>query len=279
MERTNQRPESANTEPGRSARVAAAAPAPPAAWPTQLQSRLGNAGVQRLLQARLTVSQPDDPYEQEAERVADRAMRMPAPAVATLGSAGAAVQRRCPSCEQEIDPQPLAEAAPILTRPLVQPMPLQRQQQAAGAEPGHQPRAASGAAALARQPEPGAQEPDEQEPPEPGAYAELAMPEDPAPLQRRADAVGDAAQVSAEVDDAIGGLAGRGAPLPEPIRAFMEPRFGADFSAVRVQPMRRPMRWHGPWMPRPSRLAPIWSSAPVATPPRPLPASTCWRMN
>jgi hypothetical protein len=45
----------------------------------------GNLAVQRLfnagaLQAKLSVSQPDDPYEQEADHLADRIMRMPEPA-------------------------------------------------------------------------------------------------------------------------------------------------------------------------------------------------------
>jgi hypothetical protein len=43
------------------------------------------------IQRRLTVSQPDDPSEREAERVAERVMRMAAPMV----------QRKCESCEEE----------------------------------------------------------------------------------------------------------------------------------------------------------------------------------
>jgi len=45
------------------------------------------------VQAKLTVSQPDDPFEQEADRVADRVMRMEAP--------GVTVQRKCAGCEEE----------------------------------------------------------------------------------------------------------------------------------------------------------------------------------
>jgi hypothetical protein len=40
----------------------------------------------------LTINQPGDPYEQEADRVADRVMRMPAPVT---------VQRRCTTCDEE----------------------------------------------------------------------------------------------------------------------------------------------------------------------------------
>jgi hypothetical protein len=47
-----------------------------------LQKTIGNQAVQRLfksghLQAKLKIGQPNDIYEQEAERVADQVMRMP----------------------------------------------------------------------------------------------------------------------------------------------------------------------------------------------------------
>src|ERR687885_699911 len=50
------------------------------------QRALGNQAVQRLLltgtlQAKLRVGQPNDAYEQEADRVADTVMRMPEPEV------------------------------------------------------------------------------------------------------------------------------------------------------------------------------------------------------
>lgn len=64
----------------------------------KLQQQIGNQAVQRLLQSRyiqakLTIGQPNDKYEQEADRVADRIMypkgtslraRMPAPTATTL---------------------------------------------------------------------------------------------------------------------------------------------------------------------------------------------------
>ena len=48
----------------------------------KLQQQIGNQAVQRLLQprhiqAKLTIGQPNDKYEQEADRVADQVMRMP----------------------------------------------------------------------------------------------------------------------------------------------------------------------------------------------------------
>lgn len=58
------------------------------------------------LQTKLTVSQPGDPFEQEADRVADRVMRMAAPpshadqlsfSALDIGT----LQRKCASCEEE----------------------------------------------------------------------------------------------------------------------------------------------------------------------------------
>jgi peptidoglycan hydrolase-like protein with peptidoglycan-binding domain len=68
----------------------------------RLQAMHGNQGVQRLLrggvlQRKLTINQPGDAFEQEADRVAEKVMRMPDPAatrepVATSGM-GARLQR------------------------------------------------------------------------------------------------------------------------------------------------------------------------------------------
>jgi len=63
------------------------------------RNALGNQALLRTLrhsqptiQRKLTVNQPGDVYEQEADRVADHVMRMSAPV---------SVQRQCPTCEQE----------------------------------------------------------------------------------------------------------------------------------------------------------------------------------
>lgn len=51
-----------------------------------LQRTIGNQAVQRLfksgiLQAKLRIGQPNDIYEQEADRVAEQVMNMPKPAI------------------------------------------------------------------------------------------------------------------------------------------------------------------------------------------------------
>src|SRR5688572_7317126 len=65
----------------------------------------GNLATQRLLRsgairAKLAISQPGDPSEQEADRVADHIMRMPEPSL----------QRTCAACESGATPCPKCEA-------------------------------------------------------------------------------------------------------------------------------------------------------------------------
>jgi len=149
-----------------------------------LRQRLGNQGVQRLMseiishskgsaqtrspaiQAKFTVSQSADAHEQEADRVANAVMRMPAadvqeiPVVSSTMSTSK-VQRLCSNCEEEIGRGPATQ--------------VQRRVHAAGAP--------------------------------------LVEPSTAANIQA---------------------LRGSGQALPEATRAFFEPRFGADFSQVRV---------------------------------------------
>lgn len=75
---------------------------PSAAWrghPPKVRQVLGS----HKLQAKLTVGQPNDKYEQEADRIADQVTQMPAKA--TLDIAGKtktpSVQRLCTECEEE----------------------------------------------------------------------------------------------------------------------------------------------------------------------------------
>jgi Domain of unknown function (DUF4157) len=53
------------------------------------------------IQPKLAVSMPGDPCEQEADRVAERVLRMPEPVTQRAGAPGAAGQSSCPTCEQE----------------------------------------------------------------------------------------------------------------------------------------------------------------------------------
>src|SRR5207253_2021013 len=76
----------------------------------------GNQAVQRLLrsrmiQAKLKVSTPGDKYEQEADRVADAVMRLPAAGGMNAGQSETnardlGIQRMCGECEEELHRQP-----------------------------------------------------------------------------------------------------------------------------------------------------------------------------
>jgi hypothetical protein len=58
-------------------------------------------GMPLFLQPKLAISQPGDSYEQEADRVADQAMRMPDPIVQRQCAACAAGGPLCPACEED----------------------------------------------------------------------------------------------------------------------------------------------------------------------------------
>lgn len=53
------------------------------------------------MQAKLEIGAVDDPLEREADRVADRVMRIPDPAKVESGTAGERMQRKCSACEEE----------------------------------------------------------------------------------------------------------------------------------------------------------------------------------
>ena len=136
----------------------------------ELHQSLGNHRIQRLLQAKLGVSHPDDIYERQVHRVADEVMRMPEPAGlwAAFGSssAPARIQRLCAECEEGLQRQmPMEEEQPL----------VQGKREGAGLEEG-----------------------------------------------------------AAAIEPYVDGLAARGEPLAPGTRAFFEPRFAADFSAVRI---------------------------------------------
>jgi hypothetical protein len=184
--------------------------APTAEARVSVQATLGNQAVQRALlsdlglQAKLTVNVPGDPYEQEADRVADTVMRMSddsAPGIAgglpLLGrlqrrsahcegeherTVVGHIQRRCAHCEQE-------RALETTTR---SGFPLQRA--CAACEQEHEEE-------LHRKPAG-----DSSQPPE----------------------------ATQDVERRIGTLRDAGSTLSPDVRAVTEPRFGRDFGGVRV---------------------------------------------
>ncbi|HXO17175.1 MAG TPA: hypothetical protein VN909_03315, partial [Candidatus Dormibacteraeota bacterium] len=69
-----------------------------------------------FIHAKLTVGAPDDPLEREADRIADRVMRMPV--TQDRYAAEATVRRACcSSCEQEDSVQRYSGASTSLAKP------------------------------------------------------------------------------------------------------------------------------------------------------------------
>jgi hypothetical protein len=168
-----------------------------------LQRVAGNRAVTRLIQTKLSVGPAGDRYEQEADRVAEQVMSMQPPSPTRRG-AGGEVQRQAPE-EEEIQTKPLA--ASII--PLVQ-----RQEVPEEEEIQTKPLAQ-------RQ----AEEEEAQMLPSPlrrGAGGEV---------QRQADGSFEA---GSKLESRLTAHKGGGSPLPQDVRAYMEPRFGTDFSRVRV---------------------------------------------
>jgi len=142
---------------------------------TLIQKGQSNSTIETV-QPKLTVGQPNDQYEQEADQVAEQVMRM------SDIAAPQPIQRKAMGEEEEVQAKPLA----AFITPLVQ----------------------------------------RQEIPE---EKELLQPQ--RSLQRATDG---SLQAGDNVESQLNSSKGGGNPLPDHVRSFMEPRFGADFSSVRV---------------------------------------------
>ena len=70
-----------------------------------LQRTVGNRAVGRLMQAKLAVSHPEDPYEREADRVAEQVTSMPSPA-------------STPTVQRQMMPEEDKDTPPLQTKPL-----------------------------------------------------------------------------------------------------------------------------------------------------------------
>jgi hypothetical protein len=90
-----------------------------------------------VLQTKLKIGEPDDKFEQEADRVAEQVMRMPNSEVAQVSGTGEAVQRKCAACasgkglcpkcaaeEEQLHRKPLAATI----TPLVQRQPVEEEE-------------------------------------------------------------------------------------------------------------------------------------------------------
>jgi hypothetical protein len=168
------------------------------------------------VQAKLTVGAPDDTYEQEADRVAEQVMRMPDPSV----------QR-----QEEPEAEKIALEETIQAKPLsatITPL-VQRQSEAADETllPALEAEKEIGDPIQAKTLDPTVQREKEAS----GGEDEL----DEEVVQRKSSQSPEgSAAAGGSLEQRLQGSKGGGSPLPSDVLAFMNPRFGADFSGVRV---------------------------------------------
>lgn len=191
----------------------------------ELQRSAGNQAVQSLvrspfIQAKLQISTPGDPFEEEADRTADTVMRMPEPPSEGIEEneeskslqAKPLVQRAVPLAvrdddEEESQIRPVQRLAAAVIQRLCKEC----------EEEKHEDQGQSGTMVHRKSaPE---QLPDDEveEQQVQASRAQIATP-----------------KVTTSVASNIHALNGGGSSLPATTRAFFEPRFGADFSQVRV---------------------------------------------
>ena len=174
-----------------------------------LQRACGNRAVVPLLQAKLTVGPVGDRYEREADQVAEQVMSMPNPQAGSRQqstvSGQPSLQRQAPEDEEEVQTKLLAASI----TPLVQRQ--AEEEEEVQAKP------------LAQR----------QDMPEEEELQAKPL------VQRQADG---GFEGSPDLEHRLAAHKGSGSPLSSQVRAFMEPRFGADFSSV--------VRWRaGPFHP------------------------------
>jgi len=205
------------------------------------------AEIRRILrssgaQYKLTIGQPDDKYEQEADRVADQVMRMPDPKL-----------QRQPENEEEeemLQAKPLADQITPLVQRQEEPSEEEEEPVQAKSMLGRTPdiqRICPECEKETAQRQPMEEEEEElqpgydQEPEESTPIMESVSTRDAGELggeeeellQPKSD-TGDVPQVTSGIARDIQSIKGTGQPLPASERAFFEPRFGKDLSQVRV---------------------------------------------
>lgn len=181
-----------------------------------LQRVIGNHAALRALrsarvQAKLTVSSPDDSYEQEADRVAERVMGMPEPDISRQEE------------NEELQTSPLADQI----SPLVQTQPEAEEAQR---QPEEEEEPAQAQFLQKQEEEEMQKQPEKEE--EPVQAKLLQRREERAAVEKKSNSVQEGR--GASLESSINSIRGGGRPLTQSARFFFEPRFGADFSGVKV---------------------------------------------
>ena len=205
-------------------------PKAPIAQILHLQKTIGNQAVQRLfkarsLQAKLRIDKPGDKYELEADKIADQVMRMPE-------------MTTCLDCKEKGE-------EPLQTKPITtQITPLVRRQVEPEEEEEEPIQGKLESSLLQKQVEP--EEEEEKE------IQTKSIVEEISPLVQKQDEEEEEEEliqaksnssstvgITSSVESNINSLKGRGQPLPESTRSYFEPRFGYDFSDVKIHSDRK----------------------------------------
>lgn len=206
-----------------------------------IQARRLAAETGFVIQPKLTVGAAHDHYEEEADTVAQRVMTMPEPA------SPHSVQR--PAAPEEKDKEKALQARPLAAwiTPFVQ-------RQTAPEEDKENPiqgKSLPGSIMPLVQREMIPEEDKEKKPVQakvlsdrspPSLQREMATEDDKekkeqaiqGKLSVQRAAAGESFEAGADVETRLGRSKGGGSPLPDHVRSYMEPRFGVDFSGVRV---------------------------------------------
>ena len=173
------------------------------AAPSQIQSL--------PIQAKLTIGQPGDKYEQEADSVADRVMAMSEPAQVQREELGEE--------EEELQMKPLADTI----SPLVQREELPEEEEELQMKPEDN--------LVQREELP--EEEELQMKSVDNSIQREELPEEEEELQMKQSAL-STQTATPDLESQLNSSKGGGNSLSDDVRSFMEPRFGADFSGVRV---------------------------------------------
>jgi hypothetical protein len=175
-----------------------------------LQRTIGNQAVERMLrsgtiQTKLSIGQPGDKYEKEADGVADAVMRMPEPEIVPGNELH--MQRSCFRCEEnELKRQPIREEEDEEKK--LQPKEEEEEEKVQ-------------------------MKSIEEEDEEKKLRMQPKEEEEEEKIQTKANS-DNIYKIDPNIEAHLQSLDGRGQPLPDDSRAFFEPRFGHDFSEVRV---------------------------------------------
>lgn len=236
-----------------------------------LQHTIGNQATGRLLQTKLAVSHPGDAYEQEADRISQQVMSMPAmmeteptaqrqltteedkeknktlqkkPMAATITPL---IQREALPEEEQKEKTPLQTKLLAATiTPLVQRQMMTEEEKKKRDQPIQRKLLTTPSMPFVQR----QTTPEEEQPVQMKTIAESmtplvhrqAMPEEErkeeqpvqtkSTLQRAAGK--ERADSGADIEQQLDQSRGKGNPLPDSVRSYMEPRFGADFASVRI---------------------------------------------